>query len=675
VLRADTLARMPTIRIPAKRSALTAALTMPCLPCEAEARAAELAAKRVAETFRPTVRINTTRTLLADAPLPTAPDPGPQAEAPAANVGDVPWAGVIASEGVPTGDGRVIQAGAMRWDQLPVPLRWCPIDNGMHDGAVVVGLINTVERGANGTINATGVIDTSVPEGAEVARRMSSGLLGGVSVDLDDMDVSVSVPAAMIADGPLPGATVSPEPGPDGRVVVYEGGSDDELMSISDCRLRAATLVDIPAFADARIALTAAATGSTDLPLGEQTAPWDGDDARQSVESHCAPSDVLDADCASKAFFYRDDTADATTIGAYKLPFARYDGDTLTAVWAGVQAVAAVLQGSQGGVEGLSDADRDAIKGHVASYYEKARTQYKDDTIQVPWAPEGAKPAPKPAGPPVPPAAPPKAASGHISLAAGPKLDALLASGVVLEIPVAPPAAWFANPKLSGPTPLTFTEDGRVYGHIALWNTCHTGLSGCVTPPRSATSYASYMTGALRTAEGTEISVGRLTMDTGHAPQRLKAGGAAAHYDNTGTAVADVRAGEDSHGIWIAGAQRPGMTDARLRALRSSPMSGDWRRRGTQLELMAILAVNMPGFPVPRAAHALVASGNVEALELPIQVNPVSVRSRPATEAGPQPSSGETAVAAPFVNRLQALLMRAEMAAFSTRSTPKPRKG
>lgn len=47
-----------------------------------------------------------------------------------------------------------------------------------------------------------------------------------------------------------------------------------------------------------------------------------------------------------------------------------------------------------------------------------------------------------------------------------------------------PPAEWFEDPKLDGPTPLTITDDGRVMGHLALWDTCHRGFdNACITPP------------------------------------------------------------------------------------------------------------------------------------------------------------------------------------------------
>ena len=44
---------------------------------------------------------------------------------------------------------------------------------------------------------------------------------------------------------------------------------------------------------------------------------------------------------------------------------------------------------------------------------------------------------------------------------------------IAAAAPVAPPASWFDQPKFSGPTPLTITPEGRVYGHAALWGTWH----------------------------------------------------------------------------------------------------------------------------------------------------------------------------------------------------------
>lgn len=170
----------------------------------------------------------------------------------------------------------------------------------------------------------------------------------------------------------------------------------------------------------------------------------------------------------------------------------------------------------------------------------------------------------------------------------------------------APAAAWFEDPRLTGPTPLTVGDDGRVYGHLAAWDTCHTGFPGqCVVAPRSASAYAYFHLGTVRTAEGTDVAVGSLTLDTDHAAEpwatrermSWSLRDAQRHYADTGMAAAVVRAGEDQYGIWVAGAVLPG---ADVVTLRRAPLSGDWRKVGGSLELVGALAVNQPGFPVPR---------------------------------------------------------------------------
>lgn len=176
---------------------------------------------------------------------------------------------------------------------------------------------------------------------------------------------------------------------------------------------------------------------------------------------------------------------------------------------------------------------------------------------------------------------------------------ALVAAG----IPLAPPAAWFANPQFTEPTPLVIDASGQVYGHLAQWDTCHTGnQSACVCTPRSATGYSMFRTGYVVTAEGEEIPTGRLTLGGGHADTRLSYRAALDHYDNVATAVADLNCGEDEHGVWIAGALRPGVTEEQIRDMRASPPSGDWRPIGTGHELVLAHHVNQQGFTVPRTS-------------------------------------------------------------------------
>ena len=182
----------------------------------------------------------------------------------------------------------------------------------------------------------------------------------------------------------------------------------------------------------------------------------------------------------------------------------------------------------------------------------------------------------------------------------------------------APPSDAFVNPNLSRPTPLTVTEDGRVFGHAAVWGTCHVGYRDrCVTPPRSNKGYQFFNTGQVLTNDGKTLPVGRITANTGHAAIELAAQPAKEHYDHTGFAAAYVNAGEDEHGIWFSGVVAPDATPAQVANLRAAGVSGDWRNIGGSLEMVGLLAVNTPGFPVPRASivagaqMSLVAAGFV----------------------------------------------------------------
>jgi len=70
---------------------------------------------------------------------------------------------------------------------------------------------------------------------------------------------------------------------------------------------------------------------------------------------------------------------------------------------------------------------------------------------------------------------------------------------------------------------------------------------------------------------------------------------------------------EDEFGIAVAGALRSDVPPEKIIELQASALSGDWRTINGDLELVALLAVNTPGFPIPRkalaASGALVAAG------------------------------------------------------------------
>jgi len=182
---------------------------------------------------------------------------------------------------------------------------------------------------------------------------------------------------------------------------------------------------------------------------------------------------------------------------------------------------------------------------------------------------------------------------------------------VASAFPVKPPGAWFQNPGFAKLEPLTIQSDGHITRHIASWRDDHIGMSGRVKAPRSKSNYAFFATGVLETAEGNMVNVGQITLTGGHASLEGSVAETVAHYDNTDSAVCDVAVGEDRHGIWVNGGLRPTVDDVQIRAMRASSVSGDWRPINGSLEMVAVCAVNVPGFPIPRAR---VASGAVLAL-------------------------------------------------------------
>jgi len=184
-------------------------------------------------------------------------------------------------------------------------------------------------------------------------------------------------------------------------------------------------------------------------------------------------------------------------------------------------------------------------------------------------------------------------------------------------VPLHPPSSWFADPRLKEPTALTITPEGKVFGHAALWNSCHIGEpSGpgvCVPPPRSGMNYEIFHHGACQTEEGHDVVVGQLTLGTLHAGSDLGWKATMEHYEHSGLAFADVHAYEDRFGIVVAGALRPDVPAEKVREAKAGALSGDWRQViGRGLEFLAALVVNVPGFPIPRPSAHIVASASGE---------------------------------------------------------------
>jgi hypothetical protein len=579
----------------------------------------------------------------------------------------LPVGGVLVPLGERAGDGRQITEAT--WDDPPLALRWVKADAGQHDGAVRVGTITDIWQDGDLIRWSGNLMNTA--EADEVTGLLAEGRMG-ISVDLDSTTME-------LLDDPEQAMELGQQ----------------FRMDVTG-RIRAATLVDIPAF-----------TGAYAL-LGGDPMPED-DDWDVLLSSGCEPcvAKELDGYYATMVEFAISDAAwdgsasrftdeewvrstvvdrgesFGTAKERYAVPILEPNGDLNRAA---VHNAAARINQVD-----APDAAVATGKRRLVAAYRRLDEEPPESLTASAFAP-GTKDGPGWITHPVPTQrlrnywtrgpgaakirwgvpgdfnrcrrqlreyiANPQWLAGtcanlhHVALGTWPGRHgtrsvegSVMASAftIVDEEITTLPAAWFADPELTAPTPVTVTEEGRVFGHIAQWGTCHTGLGlsinrgdECTAAPPSATNYAYFRTGVIDTDQG-EIPVGNLTMGIGHANDKASAMGAIAHYDNTDAVVADVVTGEDEFGIWFSGAMRPNLTPEQIRSFKASNLSGDWRRIGGDLELVAALAVNVPGFPVPRLSlaaaagvqTALVAAGMVErtATEKAVeQTDPISAK-------------------------------------------------
>ena len=104
---------------------------------------------------------------------------------------EVPCYGVACVEGVPDGADpkRMWAPGSLVFAPLPWSLKWQPIEDDEHEGAVVVGRVDQVWRDGN-LIRWVGVLDGGGAQGTEAARQIAGRYIGGISIKADDVTES-----------------------------------------------------------------------------------------------------------------------------------------------------------------------------------------------------------------------------------------------------------------------------------------------------------------------------------------------------------------------------------------------------------------------------------------------------------------------------------------------------
>jgi hypothetical protein len=561
------------------------------------------------------------------------------------------WAGPLAYFSVPTGDRRVFSPGALGSRPMPLPLLWQEqTAKGGHAGAVIVGRILAAhERGEFFFAGGDWLPEDKFPYVGK-AQELVSLKVVGPSVDLEP-DLTVELDTTLDPERPMlnyhkatmMGATLVPMAAFGGPRLMMMDEPDEALVAsieaagdieewIADWAPPAGGgyVLDRFVYADGsertllvpeygflpadEFAVNSSSWRS--LPIAERDVPFDADDAALRILAWAKN----DRNTAAKAYLWSNPQIAAATKDTFRLPVGDIFDGKLTLMYHAVYAAAALLSGAHGGLPNISDSEKSQLRTIISEIYKRMAEHYGDPEMQAPW-------------------------DARAEAARRDKMSIDLAI-VAAAAPVNPPKAWFSNPQFTAPTPVRVTGDGRVFGHAASWNSCHTGFSGeCVTAPKSASQYAYFMTGEVLTAEGDYLPVGTITMGTGHADTAWNAAKALAHYDNTGLQVAVVSAGEDQFGIWVAGSLVPGLPEEKAAELRRSPLSGDWRRIAGKMELIRALAVNSPGFPVVRTAgkrvQALVAAGIVSPLEVDVNIEPTPLtvaEDREQVDIDPVPS-------------------------------------
>jgi hypothetical protein len=172
-----------------------------------------------------------------------------------------PWRGVLTVEGVESGDGRMFSPNGLTWDEPPLPLMWQKETShgGDNNVSVRVGTIDKIHREPDPqgrtdvyAIWGEGTLDLNNVDGLEVYRRMTEGNMRGNSVDVDSIrgsDIEMIYPES--TTGPI-----GPVGDDEEVVAVVDVFAQPELTIYKKGRIRASTMVEIPAFTEARLELT-----------------------------------------------------------------------------------------------------------------------------------------------------------------------------------------------------------------------------------------------------------------------------------------------------------------------------------------------------------------------------------------------------------------------------------
>ncbi|ALY07261.1 capsid maturation protease and MuF-like fusion protein [Streptomyces phage Maih] len=661
---------------------------------------------------------------MADVPDDFADESVPEAElesVPALLTWSTPGDTALAFENQQTGDGRVFSPGALFWEgDGPWPLQYADEMRGGHDGAELAGAIHTMGR-AGDRIAGDGVLYLTQQAGAEAALLLGQGAPLGVSVDLDDVDIEMvdatggetfttklitasvlplpdggwsldgetqpsltaSGTATVIAsqrvallvspDGTVPASVLTAAAGQpdavDGQVVDAQR-SGDYLVRITRGRVRGATLVTIPAYANARIVLDnaeliAASTATlpehddADLTAASQSSDYDrvlrhvrrsntpvgaarvaqflkvpltavhrhlaraaqrGEVVRLARGLYTDRTTSVRADHVMTDDRLADDRMVASVTGAVDLPVAERDHR-----WDGDAAATRVFEwaGDDPGMIGDAFAYRDDSKDPLTKgAYKLGYADVLDGVLTI--IPSGVAAA----------LGALNGARGGVDLPEDERgavrdrleavrshvieesedddMDDLTASAwtAMRDLP-AMPAAWFAEPtvdELPPGGPGVNYSGGRIFGWVAQTGEAHAGFAKKVTiDGLGRIDTSHFLRQRFTLDDGSTVKAGAFTMNAGHHRDGAECETSACQFDDTRTVAGVVTVGMNDRGMWFSGAAAPWMSEWDRTVFMATQPSYHMRKGPSgNWQLRAVLAVPVPGHSSPLLASAVI---------------------------------------------------------------------
>lgn len=629
----------------------------------------------------------------------------------------------LAFENQQTGDGRVFAPGALYWSDGPWPLQYADQMNGGHDGARLAGAIFGMGRDGD-ALRANGVLYLTQSAGAESAMLLSQGAPLGVSVDLDDVSVELldatggeTYSASLVAASLLPlpdggwhlvgetaaewtasgtgtvgeSSRVDIVTGPDGTVpasafqitaaagdpgdgvVVDRQDAGSYLMRIVRARVRGATLVAVPAFAEARVVLDDAsvfASAGEELSASSTTPPY------ERVVRHVRKA-LIPVTAGEAAKFLRIPVADVRRYlaraskkgtlvriahGRYVRPTeatAQQAGEAATTAATGVADLPLQLTASATGAVDLPVAPRDTAwdgPGAESRVFEWAggdadrigkafayrnddadpltKAAYKlgyadvaDGTLTIiprgvfaaQAAMEGAR-----GGVDIPAdevddvKAKLMAVRAHVDEETGEAgADDMAASAwsAMRDLPPMP-AKWFTEPTAEelppGGAGVNY-NNGRIFGWVAQAGEPHAGFAKKITIDtlgRIDTTH--FLRQKFTLDDGEVVKAGAFTMNVGHHRDGAECETSSCQFDDTRTVAGIVTVGMNARGMWFSGAAAPWLSEWDRSVFAASQPSYHMRKGGNgQWQLRAVLSVPVPGHSSPLLASAVVDRSNM----------------------------------------------------------------